>query len=266
MIPKETSIIRNISTLTIIFGIVLLCFIWVGLYYKVQNERQMESDNAFKETANYARTFEEHTIRTFKGLDLIALSLKQQLEKEGLGIDLFRLLKEERFAGQPFILLGVLNANGDLIANTIEPFVGGINNSDREFFYVHKAADTGKLFIGKPYYKEINLGEGSTIALVGRDNIVRVRQAGSEVVFGQDFSNSVVMSKVPFNDAGNFIASSPVDGISRIYSYRALREYPLVVVAGVSEAQVFQGLNHRIAGYLWACGLMSTVIVLFVKR
>ena len=300
---KRLPTVRNITAATVVFGVVLLCFIWMGMYYKIQGERQLEIDNAFKETANYTRTFEEHTVRTLKGLDLIALSLKYQLEKEGLGIDLFRLVKEERFPGQPFILLGVLNENGDLLANNRAPFLSGINNSDREFFQVQRNADTGKLFVGKPaigrgsgkmsiqlsrrinkpdgsfggvvvvsadpnyfaeYYKEINLGEDSSIALVGRDNIVRVRRSGNEVDFGQDFGKSIVMEKVQTNAVGNFIAPSPVDGINRIYSYRAIREYPLVVVAGISEAQAFLNLNRRVVGYYWAGGAMSGTIVIFV--
>jgi len=207
--------IRNITVTIILFGMIMLCSIWVGLYYKVQNERQLELTNAVRETNNYARTFEEHTLRTLKGLDLIVLSVKQQLEKKGLESDVFRLVKDEKFAGQPFILLAVLNENGVVIANNAVPFVSGINNSDREFFQVHRDADTGKLFIGKPvvgrgsgkmsmqlsrrinkadgsfggvvvvsadpnyfaeYYKSINLGEGSSIAMIGRDSIVRVRQ------------------------------------------------------------------------------------------
>ena len=48
------------------------------------------------------------------------------------------------------------------------------------------------------------------------------------------------------------------------YSYRALREYPLIVVAGVSEVQVFSDLNKRITVYYWVCSAMSLVIVMFV--
>ena len=75
--------VRNSSAVTVLFGMVLLFFIWSGLYFKVQNERQLEIDNAFKETANYARTFEEHTVLTIRGLDQIALFLKYQVEKDG---------------------------------------------------------------------------------------------------------------------------------------------------------------------------------------
>ena len=303
MSPKSLPTIRNISTMTVLFGIVLLCFIWVGLYYKVQSERQLEIDNAFRATANYARTFEEHTVRTFKGLDLIALSIKAQLEKEGLGIDIFRLLNDERFVGQPFILLGVLNEKGDLIANNSASFVGGVNNSDREFFFVHKSVDSGKLFIGKPvegrgsgkmsiqlsrrinkpdgsfggvvvvsadpnyfsdYYKQINLGEGSSIALVGSDGFVRVRRSGANIGVGDDFRQNSLLKALSASDVGGFRASAQADGVVRLYSYRTVNEYPLVVVAGLSEVEVLKEYKQRVAGYYWVSGSMSVVIALFV--
>jgi PAS domain S-box-containing protein len=298
---KPFSQLRYISALTILFGLVLLCFIWGGLYYKIQSERQAQLEDARKETSHYAMMFEEHTVRTIKGLDQVVLLLKHLVEKEG-GVDIPRLVSEKRFEGQPFVQLGVADETGELTATNIVPFVK-INVADREHFQVHKINDTGRLFVSKPlvgrasgkwsiqlsrrvnkpdgsfggiavasidpyyfavFYQKLNLGEASSIALVGRDHIVRVRQSGSNVVIGQDFRNSEVIKRVAKSEYGSFTASSPVDGIERIYSYRVMRDYPLIVVAGVSETQVFKDLNQRIIVYYWVCSAISLVIVLFV--
>ena len=149
MSSKGLPAIRNISTVAVIFGIVLLCFIWGGLYYKVQGERQLEIDNAIDDTSHYARTFEEHTVRTIRGLDQVMLFLKYQAEKEELGIDIARLVGEKRFDGQPFILMTVINEAGDIVANSLSGFAS-INVSDREYFQVHKNVENGRLYIGKP--------------------------------------------------------------------------------------------------------------------
>ena len=217
-------------------------------------------------------------------------------------MDIPRLVSEKRFEGQPVVQLGVADENGELTATNIVPFVKA-NVADREHFQVHRQQDTGVLFVSKPlvgrasgkwsiqlsrrvnkadgsfggiavasidpyyfagFYRQLNLGQASSIALVGRDHIVRVRQSGSEVAIGQDFRNSEVIRRVAVSEVGSFTARSPVDGINRIYSYRALREYPLIVVAGVSEVQVFSDLNQRITVYYWVCGAMSLVIVMFV--
>ena len=137
--PIKASI-RNIRTVTVLFGVGLLCFVWVGLFFIVQSERKTESDSALKETANYARMFEEHTIRTIKGLDQIVLLLKYQVEKEGT-VDIPRLVKEKRFEGQPFVQLGVTDEKGELKATSIVPFVN-TTLGDREHFLVHKDHST----------------------------------------------------------------------------------------------------------------------------
>ena len=297
-----TSNIRNISTVTVIFGIVLLGVIWVGLYCKVQSERQLEIDNAIKETATYARMFEEHTIRTLRGLDEITLFLKYQAENDGQGsIDLPRLIKERRFEGQPFLVMGMLNENGDLAASSHVPFVS-LNNSDLEYFQAHREADSGKLFIGKPlagrasgqmaihlsrrlnksdgsfggvvvvavdpnyfveFYKQVNLGANSSITLLGSDGIVRVRQVENDIQLGTDL-NRRMTEKISASPAGSYLAQGSTDGINRVYSYRALPGYPLLVAVGESEDHIFEDLNQRVGGYYRIAGAMSVVIILFV--
>jgi len=54
------------------------------MYYRIQSEQQLEINSAIKEIANYARAFEEHTVRAIRGLDQIALFLKYRAERDGL--------------------------------------------------------------------------------------------------------------------------------------------------------------------------------------
>ena len=298
---KTPASFRRIKVMIALFGIVLLSFLWFGLYFKVQSERQLEIDAAYKETGNYARTFEEHTIRTLDGLDQIALSLKYQVEKEKKIPDLPRLVREGRFAEQPFVLLSIQNETGDVIASSQVPFISA-NLNDREHFQVHKEADSGALFISKPvlgrvsgkwsiqltrrvnkpdgsfggivvvsadpayfagYYKQINLGAGSSIALIGRDGFVRVRQTGENIGMGDDFRQTQLIKALSVSDAGKFRVAAQADGVVRLYSYRAVNRYPLVVVAGLSEADVLQEFNQRIVSYYWVCGTITLSVILF---
>ena len=85
---KKLPASRNASLAIILFGTLLLMGLWIGLFYKIESERQMEIANAEKETANLARAFEEHTLRTIKSMDQTALFLKYQYEKEGMAISI----------------------------------------------------------------------------------------------------------------------------------------------------------------------------------
>ena len=298
---KDVQATIHIKALVIFFGVIFTCFVWTGLYFVIQTERQLEIGNTFKEAANYARMFEEHTVRTIKGLDQVAISIKFEVEKEGFNIDLRRLVNEGRFSGQPFVALGVLDKNGELVASSQE-IVSRINNSDLEFFQVHKMEDNAKLYVGKPllgrasgkwllqmsrrinlsdgsfggvvvvgvdpyyfaqFYKQVDLGEKSVITFVGHDGIVRVRQSGEEVTMGLDLRQRM-NNEFSRGVAGHYTDISIGDGVKRLFSYRNLAEYPLTVVVGASEDYVFQGLNKRIMRYLIAGGVLSLLVIIFV--
>ena len=293
--------IRGISVATILFGMLLLGFIWGGLYYKVQSERQLELDNAMKETSNYARTFAEHTARTIRGLDGVLLFLKYKAEKEGLAVDIPSLVQARQFEGHPLVALAILNENGDLVAASQMP-AGPVNNRERETFQVHQHEDSGKVFIDKPFlgrvigktaihisrrinkadgsfggvavaavdpyyfaefYQQVNLGEQSLIALIKQDGILLVRQTGDDIKIGLDISEGRILKLAADSKTGSLISTSGVDGVTRIRSYCVIDDYPLIVVVGVAEEYVLGDLKQRITSYYWLCGVMSVVIVLF---
>lgn len=293
---------QNLNKVIVTFGIFLLCFIWTGLYYKIDSEQQIEINNAIKESTSLTRAFEEHTLRTIQSVDQAVLFLQYQYEKEGQAIDIPRYVREGRFASQPYILLAVIDEKGDLAASSQEPLVPS-NLKDREHFLVHQNQDSGELFISKPvlgrssgkwsiqmtrrinkadgtfggvvvvsidpfyftdFYRQIDLGKNSSITLVGFDGIMRARQSNQNAEVGQNLNNSVLMEKLSTSKTGYYISPSEVDGVKRIYSYRTLNNYPLAVVVGLGEEEVLQSLNQRVRGYYAVAGLSTMIILSFI--
>jgi signal transduction histidine kinase len=298
---RKASLGRNIGLMIILFGFFLLGVIWGGLFMKINEEKQQEMANAIKETKNFARTFEEHTLRTIRGADQAVLFLKYEFERQGLTIDIPRYVREGRFSSQPFVLMGIIAADGMFAASNQVPFVPS-NLKDREHFLVHTEKDSQELYISKPvlgrssgkwsiqmtrrinkpdgslggvvviavdpfyftsFYKELDLGKNSSVTLVGLDGIVRARQAGLDSAVGQDVRNDSLMTRLKQTEEGSFISRSPVDGVVRIYSYRGMKDYPLAVLVGVDEKEYFAPLQERIEGYYSLAGLITLVIVLF---
>jgi signal transduction histidine kinase len=299
---KDSPVLRKNSIAIVIFGIFLLCFMWVGLYYKIAAERRMEINSAIRETGNFARAFEEHTLRTIKSADQTALFLKYQYEKSGTKINIPQYIKEGRLLSEPFVLLSVMDEHGDLKVSSQVPFVPS-NLKDREHFLVHKDRDTGKLFISKPvlgrssgkwslqmtrrvnkpdgsfggvvvvsvdpyyftkFYKQVNLGKDPSILLVGKDGIVRAGRSGQEDVVGRDINHSLLMQKLNDGPAGSFIVPSPETGDKRIYSYRTLSDYPLIVAVGVDEADVLRNFYQRVVGYCLFMAVGTILILGFI--
>ena len=293
----------DIRYLIILFGVVLLLAVWIGLYFKVTHERELQRAAVVRDTANYARTFDENTTRTIRGMDQIAQFLKYLAERDGLNVDIASLVRKGAFTGQPFVQLGIANELGNSVTSSVQPFFS-VNIQDLEHFYVHREADMRRLFVSKPIvgrtsgkwsiqltrrinkpdgsfggvvvvsidphyfadlYNRINLGESSSIFLIGRDGIARVLQTDKKLSFGLDFRGNTISEQLTTGaNIGSFTLDSPIDGVRRIYSFRTLQEYPLAIVVGISEKEAFRALNQRIGIYLWFCGVITVVIIGFV--
>ena len=84
-------------------------------------------------------------------------------------------------------------------------------------------------FVGP--YRHI-VGDSGVVSLYGRDGVARVRITKSATEAAMDISNTPTFGKLLSNNPGHFVAKSAVDGNTRLYAYRALTNYPLIVVVG----------------------------------
>ncbi|MCX7780683.1 MAG: ATP-binding protein [Negativicutes bacterium] len=281
---------RNATAVIIAFTVIMLAVVWTGLAIKMHAEKQLEIQSAFKSTDNLARIFEEHTLRTIRSADQIALLVKQQYERQGAAIDMQPFAFFQTDNAEPPIAISIVNEAGDMLQSNKNSLVYA-NLRDREYFKVHQETDSGLLFIGKPilggfsgkwsipmsrrinkadgsfggivvvavdpfsftrFYRDIDLGERGLVALVGRDGIIRARQAGELSAVGIDLNpiNSQLMKKLTENTSGSYTAQSAVDGVSRFHSFRALPDYQLVVLVGIAEQEAMAEFYRRTQAYI----------------
>ncbi|HWQ62633.1 MAG TPA: ATP-binding protein [Negativicutes bacterium] len=291
--------LRNLSLAVVLFATFLLIVTWTGFYQAFEGEKEEDLSTTYRDTANLARAFEEHTLRTLRAADQTALFLKVQYEHEGRSFDIPRYIREGRLPGEPFNLLGVADEHGEVAVSSQVPFVKS-NIGDREHFRVHRDYDSERVFVSKPvygrasgrwsiqmtrrvnkpdgsfggvvvvsvdpyyfseFYKQVDLGRNASVYLVGRDGIVRARQSGANIAAGQDITGDPVLEMMLLNDSGQYRATSRVDGITRLNSYRALHAYPLAVVVGVEEAAVLESLRERMDRYYPVIGMINFGIV-----
>lgn len=293
---------QNLKMAIVFFGCALLVIVWGGFYVYAEAEREQEINNAVRETGIYALMFGEHTARTLHGMDQMVLFLKNQAEKEGLRVDIAKLVAEGRFAGQPFVQIGIADETGEVVANNMIPFVRA-NIKDREHFTVHLESDSRKLYVSKPvlgrtsgkwsiqlsrrinkpdgtfggvavvsvdphyfadFYRHMNLGSKAVISLIGFDGVVRIRQSDDTLEMGNKLKNDDIPQNLESSVAGNFSNTSKIDGVRRIYAYRGLQDFPLYVIVGVSEEKVLMHFNQRNRSYVEMGAGISSFIILFL--
>ncbi len=257
-----------------------------------------DADNATT-VENISRLAQEHATRAFAETDQVTRGIKREFETHANVFDLTRYLADTTADVGFFTQIGVVDASGLITASSL-PMETPINIRDREHFAVHAAKDTGQFFISKPvlgrvsqkwtiqcsrrlnhangafagvvvvsldteyfsrFYRDLKLGQRGSIALVGADKIVRARQSGFNSLTAQDVSRSELWLLADQQRAGSYRAASKIDSEPRLFHFRALNAYPLLVNVGVSEIEMGADLRTRRGQYLLALSVLTITLL-----
>ncbi|MEY3124950.1 MAG: hypothetical protein RLZZ573_1470, partial [Pseudomonadota bacterium] len=108
------------------------------------------------------------------------------------------------------------------------------------------------------FYESIDTGPNGFITLFSRQGWIIARSPTNEALLGRNWSSTPMFSEHLPASAVNTVRQVVVaDGMDRIYSYRALTDYPVVVSVGQSLTDILAPWRKRI----WAEGLLLVVVI-----
>ncbi|MFZ6747735.1 ATP-binding protein [Undibacterium sp. Ren11W] len=283
-----------------LFSLLLLAYIWGSTYYQLLDAKNEAIQTAQKDARNYARTIEEHTIRTLQTADQAALFVSEHYLELGLRFDLPAYMKSGIILGDILNQVSIVDQRGDLVLSNLP--MKKTSLSDREHIRVHMETDLGQLFVSKPvlgrisqkwslqmtrrinnangsfhgvavvsvdpfyfsrFYEEINLGKHGTVTMFGEDGIVRARRDGKSAEVGQDVSKGVIFRAALANGSGDMRSTSIVDGKERLFSYRKIRNYPLYIAAAIGMEDALVPYQTRESESLRLSLIASLLILAF---
>jgi signal transduction histidine kinase len=262
---------RNTLVLVCLVAFLLLCLTWVHALSLSSQTRERELANAERDLANITRLSQEHTNRTLRSADQVIRFIRSRYQEVGERLDLAQLANQGVIDTEIFNQVGVINADGIYILSN-RPIKERLDLSDRTHFKVHVNSDDEGLFVSQPvlgrasglwsiqltrrinkpngdfggvvvvsidpgyftrFYSELNLGPGGLTALYGLDGIARARKVGSQEEFGTNAAGSQTFVRLAKNELqGSYSAVSVVDGTERLFYFRKVPQYQLVMVAG----------------------------------
>ena len=286
-------------TLLSLFMAVLLAGLWSITVLQLRHAHNAAIADAVRDARSMARIFDEHAIRTIEGADQAVTYLRSRYQALGSRLDIGSDLRQGLNPGPLYNLFTIVDEQGDMVLSS-RPFQP-TNLADREHIRVHVQRDSGELFISKPVlgrvskkwsiqmtrrinhadgrykgvvvvsmdpyyftrlYDEVDLGENSSIELVGSDGVVRARRVGDVDTIGQDIGGSQVFSFMQGKTRGSFTERSPVDGILRLYAFEKLAGYPLYMLVGLDRDTVLADYVSRRDQALLMAAITSALIVL----
>ena len=124
---------KRLPLAIIAFAILVLAMTWAGVYWVAANDQEAVASDSMRTTANLTRALEEHSVRTFKYLDELALQVKAQYEMRGTQIDLIKF--KENIRADPGLLIHIVvtGANGTTERASTDDFKP-VSLVDREHF------------------------------------------------------------------------------------------------------------------------------------
>ena len=286
---------RARATLLLLAGALVL--LWSGIWLHLGEVRRQAGQAAQNDADNLARSLEQNIIRSIEGADQLLRFLQVTYAGAPESFDLFTWINAWQPADGLAVQLVLIGADGRMRASSVERSTAPVDLSDREHFRVHLGGGDN-LFISKPvlgrvtrrwtiqftrpvrnaagefegvlvlsmdtaylsrFYSALSIGQGS-VALVGEDGVVRARAPFLANALGERLPDAV-MSRVLGQRQGNFQGVGSFDGVPRLYSFRSVANYPLMVFVGLDMQHAFAGWQLDRQRSLLAGGLVTLVML-----
>ncbi len=296
---RADNYVRTLGLIGLVSGLLLIAA-WVHVETLVTDGRAQELAGAERDLANITRVTQEHTNRTLRSADQVIRFVQSRYLEIGDRLNLTELTQKGVIDSEIFNQVGIIDAKGIYVLANL-PITGKLDLSDREHFKVHVAADTGDLFVSKPvlgrasgkwsiqltrritrangefagvvvvsidpgyftrFYNELNLGSEGLAALYGLDGIARARKVGGKEEFGTNAPNAKMFELIGKGTlSGAYTQTSVVDGVERIYHFRKVPQYQLVVTVGVNMKDLIANQNRAKTALRQQAGVVSLLII-----
>ncbi len=259
-----------------LFATVLTIGLWTITLYQLHLARDMHLQMTERNLVSVTRSLHAHATRTIQLADQAAVLIIREYRREGSSLDINQLIREKALTEDIFTLFTVVDENADVAISSRpfervnlsdrehikvhfngdsnklfagRPVVGRVSGKASIQFTRRINAPNGG-FGGvvvvsmDPYYftdvyGSLGLSPQSVISLARDDGLLLVRRTDAGQSIGVDVPDSPVFQRISSDKtgAGVFESHSPLDDVTRLWSYQKLDNMPLFVAVGVNLDQ-----------------------------
>jgi signal transduction histidine kinase len=123
--------------------------------------------------------------------------------------------------------------------------------------------------IGAETYQRVNLGTSGSLKILGTSGIVfagyTLPRGPDPSLIGTIAASDRALARWRLGVKGSYVATSPADGIERVYSWRKISGFPLVAIVGIGKAEAMAGANRE-AILVTSLGVLSAGLLLGMAR
>jgi diguanylate cyclase (GGDEF)-like protein/PAS domain S-box-containing protein len=275
--------------------------LWYWTLLKIDADESAVEKNALEDAKSLSHDYTQYLTRAIDQVDQITLEVKYNWEHSRGKVNLEEFSQHGIYRIPQVVNVLIVNRNGVPITYT-HPDRRPVSLADRDYFLFHRSDASDLLLIGKPvigrlsgkpiitFTRRLNAADGSfdglvvvsvepeyftsfyagpfpgktgLLAVVGQDGTLRAAIIGSAT----QQSTQPPLRAVPLFDSleGSGLLTGEEwfsDKQARLVAWRALKTYPMVVVAGLSEEELLA--SHRKTWALYRYGAMVGSILMFL--
>ncbi|MFY7838729.1 MAG: hypothetical protein ACOVP7_00580, partial [Lacibacter sp.] len=269
----------------LLFGALLILLLWVNVQQQLAKENELTINKTKQLNSNQALALESYTIRTIQNADLILQIVRTEYQKTNSFPNLEHLQKNSSVDQKLLEGVVILNARGDLVSSYHSFHPDTVTNfSFREYFQVHSMFSNDSLYISKPINSKLfsravvvlsrkitgennklagvvalqvfpetftSFSDGAfvdsfdIISLIAPDGITYARKTGSVASYGENIIKSPLFEHLRNKPADSYYAKDAIRGIPTFFSYRKLKNYPIIATVGKREADVMKEYKQQ---------------------
>ncbi len=287
-----------------ILCLILVTILWYWTGSRIDIERRDLENKALNDATLLGKDYEKYVAQTIEQVNQITLQVQYNWEQSHKKLDLQKLSEGGIFRSAHVLNVIVLDRDG-LPTTSIVPPPKGTTYADRDYFIFHKNDDSSSILVGKPalarstgkpsitFTRRLSTPQGEfdgvvlvaidaayltgffagsfpgktgLLALAGLDGLLR------SVTIGDEPQNPTLpqLRAVPLfasTEGATYLKSEQWfgDNLPRFVAWRTMKDYPLVVMAGISEQEYLAPQQATWATYKSAATLGSIILFLFAS-
>jgi len=179
----------------------------------------------------------------------------------------------------------VLDESGNIVIDSASDVPRKRNFADRKYFTVQRDNPNAGLYISDPFlsrlhdgapsivlsrrlshldgsfagtvviaidleyfhnlFAGLSLGSHGSVALIGRDGIMVMRQPYDPHIIGRDISGASTFQHFVAAQEGSFPDTASIDGVRRLYSFKNFPHLPLIIMVAAAEQDIYAAWRQR---------------------
>jgi len=179
----------------------------------------------------------------------------------------------------------VIDPNGNVTIDSGSKVPRKVNFADRPYFTVHRDNPNLGLYVSDPYlsrlrgnspsiaisrrisrpdgsfggvamvaidldyfhhlFAGLSLGPHGSIALIGRDGTMVMRQPYDRAVIGRSINTASTFKRFVETSEGSFSDTSTIDGVRRLYYFKNFAHLPLIIMVANAHSDIYAAWQRR---------------------